>query len=240
MSSLKETDFFIREKNYDRGLRWYSSLFATNECLRGEASPNYSKRHLFPDVAERIHRHLPSAKLIYLVRDPIERIISHYVHNYAHGRERRSLERAVGAGEGCNYLDTSRYYFQLTAYLEYFDHSNICVIASEDLAVDPVATTTHVLDFLGVEPWPDASVVLQKKFHESAEKRRRPWVDRHVPNATAARMLKAVLPPTLTEPTEFERPKLRDDARLRLVERLQADVDALRRLTGLPFESWKI
>ena len=80
MSQRKELNFFLTEAKFAQGLEWYSAQIAGNGTARGESSPNYSKCHMFPGVAERMHATLPDIKLIYLVRDPVERAVSHYVH----------------------------------------------------------------------------------------------------------------------------------------------------------------
>ncbi|MEZ5721509.1 MAG: sulfotransferase [Paracoccaceae bacterium] len=56
MSRDKETDFFLTEKNRARGLDWYAAQFTSEARVRGEASPNYTKRRDFPGVPERLAR----------------------------------------------------------------------------------------------------------------------------------------------------------------------------------------
>ncbi|MEM9772050.1 MAG: sulfotransferase domain-containing protein, partial [Cyanobacteria bacterium P01_D01_bin.73] len=70
-SSIKETDFFRSAKDYSKGIDWYESLFEGSGTYAFEASTNYTMRHKFPGVPERMHSVLPNAKLIYLLRDPI-------------------------------------------------------------------------------------------------------------------------------------------------------------------------
>ena len=74
MPRIKETDFFKTNENYQAGMEQYLGYFS-GDGIRGEISPNYSKCHLFPGVPERIHQALPDARLLYIVRDPLERII---------------------------------------------------------------------------------------------------------------------------------------------------------------------
>jgi hypothetical protein len=121
MSSQKETDFFIAENNYERGLTWYESLFDGSSKARGEASPNYTKGHLFPGVPARMSDVVPEAKLIYLARDPIERLVSHYAGSRAAGREDRALPEALADLDDCNYVQTSRYHRQREPYLAHYD-----------------------------------------------------------------------------------------------------------------------
>ncbi len=85
MSAEKELNFFTGS-NSGQSLDWYKAQFPVDAPVRGESSQNYSKRHnpLFPGAAEAIKAVIPDTKLIYLVRDPIERYRSHKVENY-HG-----------------------------------------------------------------------------------------------------------------------------------------------------------
>lgn len=85
----KETDFFRSRKHFSKGIEWYRQQFRGAGTHALEASPNYTKRHKFRGVPRRMHSVLPEAKLVYVLRDPVERIISHYMHNRHHGRETR-------------------------------------------------------------------------------------------------------------------------------------------------------
>lgn len=87
MSREKELNFFIKERNWYKGIEWYKSNFTTKAMIYGESSPNYTNYPFFMGVPERMCSVVPEAKLIYIVRDPIDRVISHYVHNYANSHE---------------------------------------------------------------------------------------------------------------------------------------------------------
>ena len=78
MSKPKELNFFVEELNWDLGLDWYRGRFDDRFAVRGESSPHYTNLPYFEGVPERIHEHIPDAKLIYMVRDPISRILSHW------------------------------------------------------------------------------------------------------------------------------------------------------------------
>ena len=129
-SRVKETNFFLTEGDFSRGVDWYQSLFSEDGKLAFEASPNYTKRHLFPGVGERIKRTLPDVKLVFMVRDPIRRMFSHYIHNVAQGREAREPATAL-LEEGSNYLLTSKYAYQLAEYTQFFELEQIKIIEFE-------------------------------------------------------------------------------------------------------------
>ncbi|HVM40035.1 MAG TPA: hypothetical protein VM618_04550, partial [Acidimicrobiia bacterium] len=72
LPARKELDFFVAHRNWRRGEGWYRSQFApvADGLVTGESSPNYTMRHLFPGVAERMAAVVPDARLLYVVRDP--------------------------------------------------------------------------------------------------------------------------------------------------------------------------
>ena len=74
---------------------------------------------------------LPDARLVYMVRDPIERLISNWVHEVAAGQEVRPLAEAA---RDELYIDRSSYWRQIAFYLEHYAPSRILVLAMEDLA----------------------------------------------------------------------------------------------------------
>lgn len=111
MSGKKELDYFLGEKNWRRGKLWYASQlrWGTSRYI-GESSPNYSKAHLHPGVAQRIYAAEPNARLIFSARDPLARAVSHYLHNVVNGREWRSMDEALDPTPGNHYLETSPAY----------------------------------------------------------------------------------------------------------------------------------
>ncbi|MGB3560491.1 MAG: sulfotransferase domain-containing protein, partial [Geitlerinemataceae cyanobacterium] len=88
MSELKEPNFFSNDEQYARGMDWYLSLFqgAPEHSLCGESSTHYTKLPTYPNTIDRIGKHLPQVKLIYVMRHPIDRLVSQYVHEWSQGR----------------------------------------------------------------------------------------------------------------------------------------------------------
>jgi len=176
----KELQYFSVE--HGRGEAWYRAHFPTEreverrrrrgaDCMVFEASPYY----LFhPYAARRAAATVPGAKLIALLRDPVERAYSHYAHTRQRGLEPLSFEDAVAAeperlaGEVermqadptyqsrahriWSYVSRGRYAPQLSEWLAHFPRPQLLVLKSEDLFADPGAVYGHVLDFLGLRP----------------------------------------------------------------------------------------
>lgn len=153
ISKPKEPKFFGR--HYDKGWDWYARLFrhARPRQLRGEASTMYSSALASYDKAPALmHRYLPDLKLIYIVRDPLERAISQWRHRK--GRQRRTadfnqlmqsrhLRKLV---VGC-----SLYHERLESYRRFYPDEQIHCILFEDLIQQPQATLRSTLQFLGVK-----------------------------------------------------------------------------------------
>ena len=116
MSTPKELNYFIEERNLPRGIEWYSRHFDPAARCRGEASPNYTAYPQHLGVPERIAAVVPDVRLVYIVRDPIERITAHFVHNFAKRREKGDLRETL-LHPNTSYVTRSKYFMQLQRYL---------------------------------------------------------------------------------------------------------------------------
>lgn len=235
----KETDFFASAGRFAKGVAWYDGLFSGSGRWAFEASPNYTKRHLFPGVPARMHSVVPGAKLIYVVRDPIARALSHYVHSVAAGDETRSFAEAAIRPDS-NYVQTSRYHYQLEAFLEYYDADSILIVQSEALDADPAAAVNEICEFLRMPLEIDAAV-LSRRFHESAVKMRPSSLERLLLRRSAPGLVRRVGSMVL-KPLRIpiEKPLLVDADRDRLRSMLADDVEKLRRFSGKSFAIWSL
>jgi hypothetical protein len=145
----KEPEFF--SANWNKGIDWYEKLFAEAGAARaiGEGSTGYTKTDAFPGVAERIAAMVPHAKLIYLVRHPLERIQSHWLHNVVYEGESRTFSEAVT--ESAHFIQTSLYWRQLSRYRKSFSDAQILPLFTDDLRSSPEALCAKCFDFLGVD-----------------------------------------------------------------------------------------
>jgi hypothetical protein len=242
MSRKKEVNFFVEHSNWSKGLDWYKSHFTEPRKVRGEASPNYTCHPLFPSLADKMHAILPDAKLIYCVRHPIKRMISHYVHEYSLGLENRGFEEAMLDPKDNPYLVRSMYFYQLEQYLKYYPASQIKVMVLEEMEQDPFSTLKEIFGFLEVDPnYKDSHRFSQvSRVMPAVKSRRRSplkswmvrrkmrgffWIERNMPWLFG--------PP-------IEQPKVSVALRQELVMRLRDDVSALRDFTGSKLEQWQI
>ncbi|HYA75551.1 MAG TPA: sulfotransferase [Burkholderiaceae bacterium] len=140
------------QRGYWRSLERYLSLFtnAKGAQIIAEASTTYSMAPLFERVPERILDLTPDARFIYIMRDPVERTLSHYWHRVTYWGETRSMLQALRTNRV--YTDVSNYGMQLRTYLQHVDRDRLYVLTYEGLVADPVAQLTDVYRWLGVDP----------------------------------------------------------------------------------------
>lgn len=151
MSRPKELNFFVAELNWPLGVEWYATHFEPGVVVRGESSPHYTNRPRFDGVAARIRSVLPEPRLIYVVRDPIDRMLSHYLHNVAGGYEDRPLSAALTDADS-SYVARSRYAYQLEPYVDAFGRDRIQILTREELKRERPASMRRAFGFLGVDP----------------------------------------------------------------------------------------
>jgi len=151
MSKPKELNFFVRELNWDLGMPWYRGRFDSRFPVRGESSPHYTNLPRFHGVAARIRDTVPDARLIYMVRDPISRILSHWRHATGAGYETRPMGDVLTRDDQ-TYVTRSLYWMQLQPYLELFPREQIQVFAQEELHADREGTMRRAFEFAGVDP----------------------------------------------------------------------------------------
>jgi hypothetical protein len=244
MSRKKELDFFSGV-TWSRGVAWYAEQFDAAAPVRGESSPSYTDYPMTAGVAERVHALVPDAKLIYLVRDPIERILSHYLHNRSTGTERRTIEDALKHPADGTYITRSKYFMQLEQYLVFFPPSSILVVGQEELLRDRAATMREVFSFLGVEPSFYARR-FERIMHPTSHRRGKAPLSAFVDGlARGMRLPESVsfqvqrlLPYPFTR--GLERPAVNGAVRESLRRELREDAVQLRELTGKRFPSWCI
>ena len=159
MSETKEPGYFVEELSLANGETWYLNLFVQDDRFRyrGESSTHYTKLPVYRGVADRLHRFNPDARLIYIMRDPFARLVSHYWHNVrdvVHGGELRPLLRAIK--ERPDYLAFSDYAMQLTPYLDRFGPQALYTLTFEALIEDPQREFDRLCHWLGLPSAPIA------------------------------------------------------------------------------------
>ena len=250
MAGEKELDFFIADRAWDNGAEWYAARFRDDAAVRGEASPNYTAWPVWDGVPERAASIVPGARLVYLVRDPIERIESHYLQRRLQDGQRGNIAAVIGdIDDPLNlFVARSRYATQLERWLAHYPQDRLLVLSAEELRDHRRDTVRAVLDHVGLEDRIDA-VALEAEHHRSGDKtelakgaaRLRTSVVGRVIEVVPARVRAPVtqrLRAALSHPVD--RQALPAALRERLSELLAPEADRLRALTGRRFEEWSV
>lgn len=248
MSSPKELNFFVAEKNWQQGIEWYKSHFLDSTKIRGETSPRYTACHTWKGVASRINSVVPKAKLIYILRDPVERIVSQYMQRKLSGSEHRSFDEVLAQIDSSDqdYLSRSQYYRQLKEYLNYFSDQQILILTLEELSSHRSATLKKVFSYLEVDDSFETPQI-NKKLHQTKDKiqknslgffiSRMPLFNRvrQLPRQTRWQIEKLLYTP-LSQPVE--KPQIDPELRQQIINLLREDIDRLRDYTGEDFSHW--
>lgn len=236
MSSRKDTNFFADRHHPDRDFAWYHRLFADPSKLAGETSAGYSQYPLLLDVARNMTAANPDVKIIYVLRDPINRLLSHYMHNVAQGRENRTIGEALGRLDRNNYINSSRYWLQLEQYLAYLPSSRILTVISEDLFSQRARELQRVFCFLKVDP-EFVAIDFDRILNRTSDMRRSTALGRALATVPLLGRLKSRLP---FAGRRVDRPILHESLQRRLGEILKPDIEALQNFTGNAFDAWTV
>jgi Sulfotransferase domain len=162
MSPTKEIHFF--DRNFERGIDWYRAHFdCGSDRARGEATQTYMYDM---DTPKRMSTVIPNARLIAVLRDPVDRAYSHYWLNRERGREPLTFSQAVAAEASrlangglterfwYSYVDRGRYVHQLKRVVEYFPRDRLHVLLFDDLRDAPIAAYRSICRFLEIDDDP--------------------------------------------------------------------------------------
>ncbi len=200
------------------------------------------------DVPERMSAVLPDVRLIYIVRDPLERIAAHYVHNFAKRREKGDLRETL-LHPNTSYVARSQYFTQLQRFLDHYDREQILVIENNDLREDRAETLRKVFAFAGVDPAFEHPKFDQVR-HSTSRKKRATRLGMRVQKMSKTRWgrrlprrawlaLDAALPlskPISKPPIEELKAALGDE----VLEVLHEDAERLRAFTGRKLAGWTV
>lgn len=153
--SEKEPRFFSNNGRYAKGFEWYQTLWNWKKGIHKtalEASVDYTRIPARPNAAERISIFKDKAnfKFIYILRNPIERIESHYTHGQAQGWE--VTQQPLSKGIDGRLIQASQYARQIEEYYKRFPADNILLLNFEDLKTEPLSLVKSVCQFLNIDP----------------------------------------------------------------------------------------
>ena len=146
---LKEPNFFSNDEQYSRGAEWYTSLFdeAGESDILGAASTHYTKLPTYPQTIERMRHWLDQPRLIYVMRDPVDRLISQYMHQLSQGEIHCELDKALTRNP--ELIAYSCYAYQLAPFIDTYGKANILPVFFDRLIADPQGELERVCRFIG-------------------------------------------------------------------------------------------
>jgi hypothetical protein len=239
MSDVKEPTFFSeRERGqWKRGLEWYERLFAArkDEAALGEASTSYSKAPQYGDAPRLIASVLPEARLIYLIRNPIDQIVSNYRHLVAFEGCRYPLDEIIS--QHTFLIDWACYYRQISNYMEHFPRESLLVLFFEQYISDPAAAAREVCRFIGVDD--TITLTLDKPQNSSVGRRIERW-----PGAkrTAERLLPRQLRPLgyRLSTTPLLHPSMSENTYSKILSTLTDDLESLKKFLNKDLSLWSL
>ena len=230
----------------------YEALFPADVPMRGDCTPAYSHHPWRPGVPERIHELVPDARFIYLVRDPVERVLAQAQQMQSIGLANKedvaAALRDLDDPVRNRYLIPSLYATQVERYLEVFPAERMLVVDSDELKSERTSALRRIFHFLGVDD-SFTSESFSEQLNPGDQKRlpsrryaslRRSGLGklwRRLPERARVPVGHRVMR-TLTSPAE--RPNLDEEGRRALEEVFGPEVARLRALTGLTFSSWSL
>jgi hypothetical protein len=271
LSARKELHFFSFDRNWEKGPGWYESWFegGADFAQRGEASSTYTVRKVFPLVAERLAVYDPERelRLIYIVRDPLERIESGWQQLRRFGPA--PAIRAAGLGDIPDSLwvdssfdravrrqsdalvESTNYREELAVHRRHYPDARILVLLLEDLKRDPRAVMRRCFGFLGVDAGVELTDYDVRANAYGSYSVPRPLLRRFWASPWRRRICAAAvdrLPPGLAERVDrrlfrvrlTERPRWEPETRHWVLDRLRSDLERFLEEHGYPRNAWRL
>jgi hypothetical protein len=194
MCDPKEPNYFSDDSQYVRGISWYSSLFspASPGDLKGEASTHYSKLPTHDATISRMHAVVPGARLVYVMRHPIDRLVSHYIHEWSMGNIHCNINEAVRKYP--EMIAYGEYSLQLAPYFEAYGRDSILPVFFDRLTREPQSELERVCKFIGYNGTPKWLDELKPSNVSSERLRRFPLFDVMVKSALATQLRRTLVP----------------------------------------------
>lgn len=199
MTEPKEPNYFSDDKVHARGPDWYASLFAPAAPgdLRGEASTHYTKRPDYPQTLPRMQAALPEVRLVYMIRNPLVRLVSHYIHAWSEGTVSDPLETALT--HHTSLVEYGLYGWQIAPFVETYGREAVLLTSLERLKMEPDAELARIAAHIGHDgsvSWRDD---LETQNVSAARIRKLPLHGLLVSNPLATTLRRALVPNALRQ-----------------------------------------
>ncbi len=153
ISRNKEPHFFSYDYRYWLGWDKYLQLFShcTDQKAIGDASTSYSRIRYHPFAADRIKKHVPDAKIIYMVRHPLERMESAYVEHVCTPMDKEFASINDAVQRQPMIVDSSRYWEVFDAYQQRFGEQSMKIVWFEEYTANTTGVFQDICHFLGID-----------------------------------------------------------------------------------------
>ena len=150
MTTPKEPNFFSDDAVFARGLDWYRGLFAgaAPGDLKGEASTHYTKRPTHPQTLARLRPVLPAPRIVYMIRNPLQRAVSHYIHEWSEGR--MGPDPIAEFARHPEMVDYGRYGWQIIPWIEAYGPDAVLLTSLEQLNAAPQDELARIARHIGL------------------------------------------------------------------------------------------
>jgi hypothetical protein len=243
----QEIHFFDLDENFLKGIAWYEALFRDwgGQRIVAQTSPLYFFQAAVPG---RMRQLVPEAKLIVILRNPVDRAYSHYWHSVKHGvetltfeeaiqQESRRMQEGLESRRNFSYLSRGRYAEQFRRFLENYPAQRILPLRFDDLAGDLQSLFARCSDFLGIPAHGFSSLRKERAVRNAARMprsravqavskrigRRLPWLQRRIDKFNLA-------------PAPY--PPMKPETRRLLQAYFREEVREIAALTGLGLAHW--
>ena len=209
MTTPKEPNFFSDDPVYGQGLDWYRGLYAEAAPgdLKGEASTHYTKRPTHPHTIERMAAVLSAPRLIYVIRNPVDRAVSHYLHEWSQGVMGRDALTAFDKHP--ELVDYGRYAMQIAPYIDRFGAGAVYLTSLEQLKSDPEGELTRIGAHIGARQPLVWNHDLGAQNVSAARVRRLPFHGLLVENPIARTLRRTLVPKSIR--TRIREARMRSD-----------------------------
>ncbi|MBS0322942.1 MAG: sulfotransferase [Proteobacteria bacterium] len=232
MCEPKEPNYFSDDRQFHKGINWYAELFnkAPEDALLGEASTHYTKLPTHPSTVERMLDSVPDAKLIYVMRHPIDRLISHYMHEWSMGVIRCDIDVAVERYP--ELIAYSQYAMQLEPFLKGYGAQSILPVFFERISCRPQQEFERICRHIGYRGVPVWNQGMQPANVSAERLRRFPLYNFIFKPELAARLRRRLVPQgwrnwIKRKLTMRERPVLNASVRASLEQIFDKDLEQL-------------
>ena len=233
----KEIGFFFQDEQWNKGTEWYSSFFDGWEGQKavGEATPSYIN---YPEVPKRIAQTVPDARLIAVLRNPVDRAYSQYMDNRKRLTEPLAFRDAI---ERRGYIARGFYHEQIARYLEYFPREQMLILLFDDLVSKPKEVYKDCFSFLDIEEDFECPEMLMK-FNSSESAPANPLYGLLRANPLLARYtpIKVRFLAQRGRKKRFSTPPIPEDVRKDVAYIFTKDIENLEDLLSRDLSHWRV